>query len=64
MYNESKKLSIYNWRLNNEEHFRNYVNTKNLEYYKKHREKILAQKKEYYKRKKLNLQTQEVGIII
>jgi hypothetical protein len=64
MYNDSIKQSIYNWRLNNPDEFRNYVYAKNKEYYMRNKNKISAQKKEYYKRKKLESQNQKSEIVI
>lgn len=52
VYNTKIKTSIDNWRQNNKDKWDEYHNTKQKEYNTRHRETILAKKKEIYDYKK------------
>jgi hypothetical protein len=52
VYNTKIKTSIDNWRQNNKDKWDEYHNTKQKEYNTRHRETILAKKKESYDYKK------------
>jgi hypothetical protein len=54
IYDEKHKEYIYNWRKNNPEKFKEYINKKNKEYYQRNKEKIL----ENLRIKRANLKTQ------